>query len=104
MPEYIDEQHELLQRTRRIETRLMKLCGHLGFDPSRDKERVVVKRVDPLVLDLTGLDVSLGDLLDACRKCAITSTMTVECKGVLLATITLGPNETRHREILAEST
>jgi hypothetical protein len=90
MPEYSDDKHEMLQRTRRIETRLMKLCNFLGLDPSRDRDRVIVKRLTPLTLDIAGLDVSLGDLLDACRKAGITHTAAVECRGVLLATIILG--------------
>ena len=90
MPEYDSEEHEVLQRTRRIETRLMKLCVHMGFDPTRDRDRVVVKRLHPLTLDLAGMDVSLGDLLDACRKSGITQAVLVEHRGVLLATITLG--------------
>jgi len=90
MPEYNNEQHELLQRTRRIETRLMKLCAHMGFDPSRDRDRVIIKRLTPLTLDVAGLDVSLGDLLDACKKGGITHNILVEHKGVLLAGITLG--------------
>jgi hypothetical protein len=92
MAEYQNEQHEVLQRMRRIETRLTRLCVHVGLDPTRDRDRVAVKQTDPLTLDLTGMDVSIGDLLDACRKHAITHTL-IEYRGVLIATLSLGePN------------
>jgi len=90
MAEYVSEDHEVVQRARRIETRLMKLCVFLGVDPTRERDRVIVKKVDPLTLDLSGLDVSMGDLLDDCRKYDITHSVLIECKGVLLASILLG--------------
>jgi hypothetical protein len=93
MSEYSSEAHEVLQRARRIETRLMKLCNFLGLDPARDRDRVIVKKLTPLTLDLSGLDVSIGDLLDTCRRESITHTVMVEHKGVLLATIILGERD-----------
>jgi len=100
MSEYKDDDHEVVQRMRRIETRLMKLCVFMGLDPTRERDRVIVKRVSPLTLDLSGLDVSMGDLLDACRKTGITHQVLIEHKGVLLATITLGE---QHEVAVAEN-
>lgn len=103
MPQYENTDDEVLQRTRRIETRLMKLCAFLGFDPGRDRDRVIVESESPVVLDISGLDVSLGDLFDACRKSGISGPVTVKHKGVLVAAITVKEDNATHRPVLVES-
>jgi hypothetical protein len=62
------ETHEILQRVRRIETRQMVIGRALGLDP-KERRRIVVKNDD---LDMTGFDISLGDIIDFCRKSGIT--------------------------------
>ena len=91
--EYRNSADEVTKRVRRIETRLTKLCGALGIDSGRDRERVVVVSKAPLVLEVAGFDVSVGDLLDACRKSGISGVATLRCKGRTLGTIQLDMGE-----------
>jgi hypothetical protein len=64
---YEDVQTEILQRVRRIETRQMVIAKGMGLDP-KGTVRVTLSSTG---LNVTGLDVSLGDLLDFCRKSGI---------------------------------
>ena len=59
---------EVLQRVRRIETRQMVMARALGLDPKT--RRRVTLRDD--CLDVTGFDISMGDIVDFCRKSGIT--------------------------------
>jgi hypothetical protein len=74
---------ELLQRSARIETRLTRLCLHMGLDPT-DKDRVLVLSTDPPTVSVSGFDISLGNLLDGCRKSGINTGVVVMCNGVTL--------------------
>jgi len=79
---------ETLQRVRRIETRLMRLCGALSVDPTNDKVRVTIVSPAPnSVLEVAGYDVSYGDLLAFCRKSGINGLSTVCCRGKVIGTV-----------------
>jgi len=79
---------ELLDRARRIETRLMRLCTAMGVDATQGKVRVVVVQMLPsVVLDVTGLDVSYGDLLAFCRRSGIKGLCAVHFQGRSLGTV-----------------
>jgi hypothetical protein len=83
-----DSVQEILDRARRIETRLMRLCAAMGVDPTRDKARVTTLRLTPdQVLDVTGLDVSFGDILAFCRKSGIRGLCAVQCRGEIIGTV-----------------
>lgn len=82
------ELSELLDRARRTETRLMRLCTHIGVDVTEGKIRVTVVAKAPVVtLELAGLDVSFSDVLAFCRRSGINGTCMVQCRGKTLGTI-----------------
>jgi hypothetical protein len=62
------ETREILERVRRIETRQMVIGRALGLDP-KERRRITMLHGQ---LDMTGFDVSLGDIIDFCRKNGIT--------------------------------
>jgi hypothetical protein len=62
------ETKEILDRVRRIETRQMVIGRALGLDP-KERRRIIMSNGQ---LDITGFDVSLGDIVDFCRKNGIT--------------------------------
>jgi hypothetical protein len=78
---------ESLQRTRRIETRLMKLCTGLGIDPTDSKVRFVLVSTEPPIVDLTGYDVCFSEVLTFCSKNGLNTVVTLTCKGQTLGTI-----------------
>jgi len=57
---------ELLNRVRRIETRLMRLAEMMGLDPS-NKVRATYRKEDNTI-EIGGLDVSVANLLDMLRR------------------------------------
>lgn len=77
---------EIASRVRRIETRQMKVALAQGFDPTLDKARAVMVPSKngggfPTV-EITGLDVSLGDLADACKTSGISGSVRIVHNGV----------------------
>ena len=82
---------EILDRARRIETRLVRLCTALNVDPTKDKVRVAAVQCETgKGISISGLDVSYGDLLDFCRKSGIKGAVEVWHKGTLLGTMQVG--------------
>src|SRR5574337_292792 len=92
--EYRDPLDEIVKRARRMETRLMRIATGLGLDPARDKDRVAITSVAPFVLELTGMDVSIGDLVDRCRKSGISQPALIRYKGRVLGTFHYQTGET----------
>ena len=91
-----DDIGEVLQRVRRIETRQMKLAQAQGIDPSnrRDKLTIVSYARFPVVAELSGMDVSIGDVLDTCRKSGITTVLSLKYQGRYVGQIDVrGVNE-----------
>ncbi len=80
---------ETLQRVRRIETRLMRLCSSLGVDPTSDKVRVTFVGNQPsTTVEVSGLDVSYGDLLAFCRRSGISGqAVVVMFRGRLIGSV-----------------
>jgi hypothetical protein len=78
--QYKDPLDEILRRVRRIETRQMKLAEAQGVNPNDVRDKVMLGGT-PGTLDITGLDVSLGDMLDFCRKSGITERVWVYHQG-----------------------
>ena len=76
---------EILQRVSRIETRLTRLCLRMGLDPT-SKVRVAVLSTRPAQLAVSGLDVSLGNLLDGYRRSGITVDVDIVLNGTVIAT------------------
>jgi hypothetical protein len=79
---------EVLQRVRRIETRLMRLCIYLGLDPT-DRERC--KIVEGNTIEVEGYDVSIGDCLRYASKSGLRGTFIVKCRDVHLGTLVAEP-------------
>jgi hypothetical protein len=73
---------EVHQRVRRIETRLMRLCAHVGVDATGGTQRgnVVYKGPDPY-LELQGFDVSIADCLRICQGAGIVGGITLSVRG-----------------------
>lgn len=78
---------EVVERTRRIETRLMRVALHLGCDPT-DKKRVSHAEGTPPAVEVAGLDVSIGDILAYCNKVDIRSTVELRMRGKSIALLT----------------
>jgi hypothetical protein len=74
-------------RLRRVETRLTKLAIAQDIDVTDGKERVVMALSGEVAV--TGLDVSLGDLVDFLKKSGIRSSVVVVHNGESLATVQL---------------
>lgn len=86
---YDDSTQEVLQRVRRIETRLTRLARALGVSVMDDDSRIIVIKEHPPLLEVNGLDVSFGDVLAFCKKSGINGIVTLNYKGQLLgSTIT----------------
>jgi hypothetical protein len=79
-----DALQEISQRVNRIETRLTSLCLHMGLDPTK-KTRVEVLSLDPPRLAVSGLDISLANLLDGYRRSGITVAADVVLNGTVIA-------------------
>jgi hypothetical protein len=80
---------ELVERTRRIETRLMRVALHLGCDPTEKKRIMQVEDGTRTAIEIAGLDVSIGDILAYCKKTDIRSTVELRQRGKVLALFTL---------------
>jgi hypothetical protein len=78
-----DALQEISQRVNRIETRLTSLCLHMGLDPTK-KTRVEVLSLDPPRLAVSGLDISLANLLDGYRRSGITVAVEVVLNGAVI--------------------
>ena len=97
--QYENDHEEILKRVRRIETRQMKMAEHLGLDPTKGRDRITQVANAPIVLDVSGLDVSIGDLVDFCRKSGITRTVLLECRGRLLGEFIVGADNGMQKRV-----
>ena len=92
------EKTDYLNRLKRIETRVMRLCVHLGLDPTENKERL---RYDDSLktLMLDGFGTTIGDIVDFCRKEGIMrNTVTLSVRGAQIGVIDVyPPNSTEKR-------
>ena len=86
MSDYNETLQEIMQRTRRIETRLVRLCLHTGLDPT-DGKRMEQTNADPPIVAVHGLDASFSDCLQFCRTSGISGIVTLTCRGELLGSI-----------------
>lgn len=80
---------ELIQRTTRIETRVTRGFKALGIDVMDDSKKVALVASDPPILEMSGLDVSFGDVLAFCRKSGISGIVTVVFKGHLYGSVSV---------------
>ena len=79
---------ELLQRVKRIETRLMRMAEMMGLDPS-NKVRAVYNRATNTI-EIGGMDVSIANLLDIARKEGISGAVNLAVGGKVVATLNVG--------------
>ena len=77
---------ELLNRVRRIETRLMRLAEMMGLDPS-NKVRATYRKEDNTI-EIGGLDVSVANLLDMLRREGISHPVRLAVGGKWVAMFT----------------
>lgn len=80
-----DELKEIADRVRRIETRQIKIAEAQGLDPT-GKDRV---RQKGKVLIISGLDVSVGNLLDFLKKSGNSGSVVVAHGDESLMTVQL---------------
>ena len=73
------------QRVKRLETRFMRLCDALHVDPTEGKVRVV--ELAPNMVEVSALDVSMGDVLAFCRKSGINRIATIMYRGKVLGSV-----------------
>ncbi len=85
--QYLTEANETLQRVRRIETRLTRLCIHQGVDPSPERTRITLLNADPPVVTVAGLDISFADILTFCKISNIVKITTVMYRGLVLGSV-----------------
>ena len=78
---------EILIRTRRMETRLTGLAIALNVDVTAGKQRVQPLCTSPGMVDVSGLDVSFGDVLAFCRRSGINGLVTVMCGDQLIGSV-----------------
>jgi hypothetical protein len=78
---------EVQARSRRTETRLMRLCGHFGVDPAnKDRCRTVASDT----IEVSAMDVSLGDCLTYCQQKGLIGTIRVMHGDVMIGTLDTG--------------
>jgi hypothetical protein len=68
-----DVTKDMLARVKRIETRMMRLCTHLGVDPTENRERMRYDAAATAIL-MDGYGTTVGDIVDFCRKSGIINT------------------------------
>jgi hypothetical protein len=78
---------EILARVRRTETRLTKLGIQLGVDLTDQKVRIALTNESPPFVEVSGLDVSLQDILAFCGKRGIMGVVTVTYRNRLLGNV-----------------
>ena len=84
---------ECVQRCRRMETRLTLLCMHQGLDPT-NKSRIQVVSTEPPFVELSGYDVSIGDILTGVKAAGIVKgIVTILHKGALVGNIDVNPKQ-----------
>jgi len=82
----MNHENELLNRVRRIETRLMRLAEMMGLDPS-NKVRATYRKEDNTI-EIGGLDVSVANLLDMLRREGISHPVRLAVGGKWVAMFT----------------
>jgi hypothetical protein len=73
---------EMIARTRRIETRVTRLCLHVGLDPTDGVPKVTLAGGS---LAVTGYDVTLATLFAFCRKEGILGNILLTHNGKVIA-------------------
>jgi len=76
--EYRDAQDEVLQGVRRIEARLMKLAEAIGIDPTGRRDRMIQVTLDPRTFQITGLGLSVSDLVDFFQSVGVIDTVLLQ--------------------------
>ena len=84
------EVNEVLDRVRRIETKITKGFAKLGVTTVEEGDRMGVISIDPPVIELRGLDVPLIDVLTFCRRFRITSITTLMYNRVVVGSVVPG--------------
>lgn len=75
---------EIQQRTRRTETRLMRLCDYMGIDPT-NKIRCILANDGTIALN--AMDVGIGECLRFAKEKGILGVITLTYAGAAVGTL-----------------
>lgn len=82
---------EVLQRTRRTETKVTALAKGLNIEVMNGEDKVRLLQEDAKIVEVSGRDVSFSDVIAFCRRSGISGIMTVSHNGKILGSVMIDP-------------